>query len=132
MEKLSLNNFKDIFTAVLKYLESKSPLLSAFSSLVTIIGFPLAIAGLYFAYVQIADRLQPPEVSLLFSRPERVVFRVVNTSRTLAREIWYQLTFLDFDASDADGLPLDLEIKSRPFDYVGPKGSLGPWALEHF
>lgn len=124
-----MNNFKNTCRTVLKYIENKSSLLSAVSSLVTIIGLPLAIAGLYFAYVQIADRLQPPEVGLLFSRPERVVFRVINASKTLAREIWYQLTFLDLDASDADGLPLDLEIKSRPFDYVGPRGSLGPYAL---
>lgn len=81
------------------------------------------------AYVQIADRIQPPQVDLLFTRPERVVFRIVNTSKTLARDIWYQLAFIDLDVSDPAGLPLDLEIKGRKFDYASPKGALGPWAL---
>lgn len=124
-----LNRLKDICTAVFKRLEYHSQLLSALSSVVTIIGLPLAIVGLYFAYVQISDRLQPPEVGLLFSRPERVVFRIVNTSKTLARDIWYQLAFMDLDALDRDGLPLDLEIKGRHFDYASPKESLGPWSL---
>jgi hypothetical protein len=102
--------------------------LSAWSSIVTIISLPLALIGLVFAYFQIKDLLVNPSIQLEFVHPTSVAYYVKNTSKKLIEKGLISFALFDLDSSTRENpnLPAIVPIPSRNFDYLNQYEKSGP------
>jgi hypothetical protein len=99
--------------------------LAAYSSLATILAFPIAVLGLYFAYTQIVDLLARPQVSLDLHYAESLTYMVHNESPRLAEEVTVGFAICDLD--DSNNWPLSIPTKSYPF--VNSGSAIGPFSF---
>ncbi len=113
------------------YLRRRSKVLSAWSSLVTIVGLPLLILGGLTSYIQLRDYLVRPDIALVFDTPTHLRFWVVNLSPVLADEPEYQFALWNLDerAKGQGKDPGNLRIPVKGLDYVRPKSARGPWRI---
>ncbi len=114
------------------WLEKHATLLSAWSSLIAIVGLPLLLLGGTAAYFQVRDYLRRPDIALEFGTPKEIRFWVVNISSVLIREPQYQLGLWDLDARAKGGGddPGNLMIPVKTLEYIRPRSARGPWTIE--
>ena len=90
---------------------------------------PVILIGGYFAFVQIEDHFNAPDIVLIFGNPEEPRFWVQNPSAKLAREATYQLLLFNLSAAGERGWNLNLEIPTADVGFIRPGGARGPWAI---
>ena len=105
--------------------KSSNNILSALSSLVTIISFPLIIIGLIVGYYQVKDIFTVPDVSLYFVHPSSVAYKIVNNSDKIAEDVLVSFGLFDLDSSPQNLVP----IPSINYDYVNKRSANGPFTL---
>lgn len=102
--------------------------LSAWASVVALIGVPLLFLGGLVTYLQLRGYLVRPDVQLFVQQPMEPLFRLVNPTSVLAREPKYQVTLFDLDDPTANGAR-NLEIPVKVLEWILPKGAIGPWSF---
>jgi len=112
-------------------LEASNASLSAWASLITIVGLPALLAGGVTTYFQLRDELIAPEIALAFGTGKDVQFSLVNESSVLLREPGYTFGLWDLDArvDGADEDPGNLQMPAASHNYIRPRSALGPWTL---
>jgi len=108
-----------------KWVESRDKALSAWSSILTIIGFPLVVIGLFLGYFQLKDALIQPSVELNFASPSAPTYSIQNTSGKIAENVLVSFGIFDVDSNPQD----PLRIPAQEIDYVNKFSSKGPWSL---
>ena len=114
------------------WLERKATLLSAWSSVVAIIGIPVVLLGGFFTWIQVKDYLTRPDIALYLDSPKRLRFRLLNISAVLLREPKYAFNLWDFDARvQGEGEdPGNLRIPTKSLKYIRPNAAIGPWLID--
>ena len=116
------------FISKLNYwLISKESELSAWSSVIMIISFPLIIIGLVVGYFQLKDIFTLPDVELNFVHPQSISYQLVNSSSKIAENILVSFGIFDLDSNPSGPLP----IPSIEYDYVNKESEKGPFTLLH-
>ena len=108
-----------------KWFESHDKSLSAWSSILTIIGFPVVVIGLFLGYFQLKDVLVQPSVELKLASPSAPTYRVENTSGKIAENVLVSFGIFDVDSNPRD----PLRIPAQEIDYVNKFSSKGPWSV---
>lgn len=112
-------------------LEKKSSLLSAWASVMALLGIPLLLLGSYGTWIQITSYLQKPDIEMKFGNHEDVTFSIINTSEVLAKDPQYAFALWDLD-DRAQGVgqdPGNLSIPSNSTYYIRPNSIRGPVAI---
>lgn len=118
--------------AVNLWLQSNATVLGAWSALISMVGLPLLLLGGAVTFFQVREYFRRPDVALEFASSERPLFRVVNVSSTLVRDVRYQLGLWDLDARAASTGqdPGNLQIPVATLDYIRREAAIGPWVVE--
>lgn len=114
------------------WLEKNSSVLSAWASLVAIVGVPLLLLGGLATWIQVKDYIDRPDIALHLATPKKVRFRLINLSSVLLREPQYMFALWDLDARQ-EGIgddPGNLNIPTKSMKYIRPKSVIGPWSIE--
>lgn len=114
------------------WLKKHVSILSAWASIVAIIGVPLLLLGGFSAWIQIKDYFNRPDISLHFATPKNVRFRLINLSSVILRDPQYNLSLWDLDARRAGtgDDPGNLQIPVKSMKYIRPRSLIGPWSIE--
>lgn len=122
----------DKLWSINSWMDKHSSVLSAWASLVAIVGVPLLLFGGYATWLQIKNYLARPDIILHLSTPKDVRFRLLNPSSVLLRDPHYGFSFWDLDArSEGTGEdPGNLKIPSKSMNYIRPRSGIGPWAIK--
>ncbi len=97
-----------------KWVESHDKALGAWSSILTIIGFPLVVVGLFLGYFQLKDVLIQPSVELKLASPSAPTYSIQNTSGKIAKNVLVSFGLFDVDSNPQD----PLRIPAQEIDYV--------------
>jgi len=113
------------------WMDEHSSVLSAWASLVAIVGVPLLLLGGYTTWLQIRNYLVRPDIALHLATPKNVRLRLLNFSPVLLRDPQYAFAFWDLDArSEGTGEdPGNLKIPTKSMDYIRPRS--GKWKSGH-
>ena len=112
------------------WLIQHATLLSAYRSLAALTVFPIIVVGGLLAFLDLRERLSPPDVELRFLNPYDVAFVVDNSSSAVAPEPKYMLALWDFgSSSDPYEEPAGLEIPVKVLDTMRPHSGLGSWPV---
>lgn len=107
------------------WITSHNKPLSAWSSFISIIAFPVIIISLFLGYHQIRNILVKPAIELEFVHPSSVSYKAVNTSIKIAEDILVSFGIFDIDSHPLRHLP----IPSRQYNYVNKLSEKGPFSL---
>ena len=69
------------------WVKSHDKSLSGWSSILTIIGFPAVVIGLFLGYFQLKDLLVEPSVELKLASPLSPTYRIENTAGKIAENV---------------------------------------------
>jgi len=108
-----------------KWVESRDKSLSAWSSILTIIGFPAVVVGLSLGYFQIRDLMVQPSVELKFTSPSAPTYLIENTSGKIAENVLVSFGIFDIDSNPRD----PVRLPAQELDYVNKFSSRGPWSV---
>jgi hypothetical protein len=97
---------------------------SSWSSLITLISFPLIVVGLFVGIHQVRDILTLPDPELEFVHPASVSYKVINRSGKTAEDILVSFGIFDLDSSIHGPVP----IPSVSYDWVNKHSEKGPFA----
>lgn len=107
------------------WINSKETSLSNWSSIITIISFPLIIIGLVVGYFQLKDIFILPNVELEFVHPQSISYRLVNNSPKIAEDILVSFGVFDLDSNSTGPVP----IPSVEYNYVNRESAKGPFTF---
>jgi hypothetical protein len=111
------------FSKLNDWIAARNKLLSAWSSLVTLISLPLILVGLFLGYHQVRDILTLPDPELEFVHPASVAYKLVNRSGKMAQDVLVSFGIFDLDSSIQGPVP----IPSVSYDYVNKHSEMGPF-----
>lgn len=112
------------------WLSINTQVLSGWSSVVTIISFPLIFLGLIIGYFQIKDILSAPRVELEFVHQEEVAYKIINNSDKIAENVLVAFGIFDLDGSINNPLQIPpIPIPSISYDWVNNKSAKGPFTF---
>jgi len=104
------------------WLVDHATLLGAYRSLVAFIGFPLVILGGVYTYVQVLDRLERPDVGLVFYQPKSTTVTVSNLSQTVVRDPMYHVALFNLDSPPEErSKPLPIPVNGGNYIRVGER-----------
>lgn len=115
------------------WLEKRSTLLSAWSSLITIVVVPIILFGGYATWIQVSNYLSRPDIALHLKTPKHVRFSLLNLSSVLLREPHYAFNLWDLDArvQGKGDDPGNLRIPTKTLEYILPNSGIGPWVIDN-
>jgi hypothetical protein len=106
-------------------------LLGAYRSLGWLLTIPILLGGGYLGFLELRESLLgKPDVTLVFGRPSRPVFWVLNSSPKLAREPKYQFLIYNLSLPGAPDPYMNLRIPAKIIDPIRPGRDQGPWTLQ--
>ncbi|MCJ7602331.1 MAG: hypothetical protein MUO63_12650 [Desulfobulbaceae bacterium] len=114
------------------WLDKRSSVLSAWASLLAIVGIPLLLLGGYATWLQVKNYINRPDIVLHLDSPKNVRLRLFNISSVLMRDPQYSLALWDLNARQ-EGIgddPGNLMIPTKSMSYIRPKSGIGPWAVK--
>jgi hypothetical protein len=105
------------------WMSAHSKLLSAWSSVVTLISLPLILLGLFLGYHQVREVLTLPDPELEFVYPASVAYKLVNRSGKVAEDVLVSFGIFDLDSA----IQAPVTIPSVRYDYVNKHSENGPF-----
>jgi len=108
-----------------EWVKSHDKSLSAWASILTIIGFPVVVIGLFLGYFQLKAILVHPSVELNFASPSSPTYRIENTAGKIAENVLVSFGIFDVDSNPRD----PLRIPAREINYVNKFSAKGPWSV---
>jgi len=106
-----------------KWVVTNNSCLSSWSSLISLISFPLILISLFVGYHQIKDILTLPDAELEFIHPDSVVYKLVNRSAKLAEDVLVTFGIFDLDSP----IQAPLSIPSISYEYINKHSEKGPF-----
>jgi hypothetical protein len=106
------------------WLDQNKDILEAYSSVFTILGFPLVIFGGYYTYNELSQKFSRPAVALTFASPLEATISIWNTSSVVVHDPKYTVVLLNVD--DPATFPDPLPIPTAKADYIQPQRRWGP------
>lgn len=102
-------NLRKLWSDLNSWLDEKSSVLGAWSSLLQILVFPFVIITLSLGYFQLSEFLAKPDLHIEFLTPESLTYTVENRSQTKAEKPRHWFGIYDLDSKHMDIVPIPAE-----------------------